>query len=51
MLFPLTTMRLFTPLDLASFPNIRAYLQRIGARPALQRMIAKIAPDPAPPLV
>ena len=51
MLFPLTTMRLFTPLDLAAFPNIRAYLQRIGARPALQRMIAKIAPDPAPPLV
>ena len=51
MLFPLTTMRLFTPFDLAAFPNIRAYLQRIGARPALQRMIAKVAPDPAPPLV
>ena len=51
MLFPLTTMRLFTPMDLAAFPHIRAYLQRIGARPALQRMIAKIAPDPAPPLV
>ena len=51
MAFPLTTMRLFTPMDLAPFPNIRAYLQRIGARPGFQRMVAKIAPDPAPPLV
>ena len=51
MLFPLTTMRLFTPLDLAAYPNIRAYLQRIGARPGFQRMVARIAPDPAPPLV
>lgn len=51
MLFPLTTMRLFTPMDIANYPNIRAYLQRIGARPGLQRMIAKIAPDPAPPMV
>ena len=51
MLFPLTTMRLFTPLDLADYPNIRAYLQRIGARPGFQRMIAKTAPDPAPPLI
>ena len=30
--FSLTTMRLFQPLDLAPYPNIRAYLQRIGAR-------------------
>ena len=51
MLFPLTTMRLFTPMDISDYPNIRAYLQRIGERPGLQRMIAKIAPDPAPPLV
>ncbi len=51
MLFPLTTMRLFTPIDLADYPHIRAYLQRIGARPGFQRMIAKTAPDPAPPLV
>ena len=51
MAFPLTTMRLFTPLDLANYPSIRAYLQRIGGRPAFQRMVAKIAPDPAPPLV
>lgn len=51
MLFPLTTMRLFTPMDLANYPHIRAYLQRIGARPAFQRMVAKISPDPAPPLI
>lgn len=51
MLFPLTTMRLFTPMDLGNFPHIRAYLRRIGARPAFQRMVAKIAPDPAPPLI
>ncbi len=51
MMFPLSTMRLFTPFDLANFPNIRAYLQRIGARPAFKRAMAKIEPDPAPPLV
>src|SRR4029077_14754269 len=28
--FTLTTMRLFLPLDTAPYPNIRAYLQRIG---------------------
>ena len=28
--FSLTTMRLFQPFDLAPYPNIRAYLQRIG---------------------
>jgi glutathione S-transferase len=50
MLFPLTTMRLFTPFDLAGHPNIRAYLERIGARPGFQRVVARIAPDPAPPL-
>jgi glutathione S-transferase len=50
MVFPLTTMRLFTPMDLTPYPNIRAYLQRIGARPGFQRMVAKTAPDPAPPL-
>ena len=45
MLFPLTTMRLFAPRDLTPFPNIRAYLQRIGARPAFLRAMAKADPD------
>jgi len=50
MLFPLTTMRLFVPRDLAPYPNIRAYLQRIGARPAYQRAMAKADPDLPPQL-
>lgn len=48
--FSLTTMRLFQPLDLAPYPNIRAYLQRIGARPAYQRAMAKGDPDLVPML-
>lgn len=35
--FTLTTMRVFQPLDLAPYPHIRAYLRRIGERPAYQR--------------
>jgi glutathione S-transferase len=35
--FSLTTMRYFMPVDLAPYPNIRAYLARIAARPAYQR--------------
>ncbi len=50
MLFPLTTGRMFVPRDLAPFPNIRAYLQRIGARPAFQTAMAKADPDLAPML-
>ena len=43
--FPLTTMRQFVPLDLAPYPNILAYLQRLAARPAFQRAMAKADPD------
>jgi glutathione S-transferase len=50
MVFPLTTMRLFVPQDLSGSPNIRAYLQRIGARPAYQRAMAKSEPG-MPPLL
>ena len=50
MLFPLTTGRMFVPRDLAPFPNVRAYLQRIGARPAFQRAMAKADPD-LPPML
>ncbi|WP_316163377.1 glutathione S-transferase family protein [Bradyrhizobium sp. SZCCHNRI20481] len=45
--FSLTTMRYFLPYDLAPFPNIRAYLARIGARPAYQRAMAKGDPGMA----
>ena len=39
--FPLTTMRAFSGRDLSGSPNTRAYLARIGARPAYQRAMAK----------
>ncbi|WP_437945530.1 glutathione S-transferase [Sorangium sp. So ce296] len=48
--FSLTTMRLFHPVDLAPYPSIRAYLQRIGARPAYRRAMAKGDPDLTPVL-
>lgn len=48
MMFPLSTMRNFSPLDLSRMPATRAYLQRIAARPAYQRAMAK--GDPGMPL-
>ncbi|WP_437289816.1 glutathione S-transferase family protein [Sorangium sp. So ce406] len=48
--FSLTTMRLFHPVDLAPYPSILAYLQRIGARPAYRRAMAKGDPDLTPVL-
>jgi len=48
--FSLTTMRLFAPFDLSGYPNILGYLQRIGARPAYQRAMAKADPDLTPML-
>jgi glutathione S-transferase len=46
--FSLTTMRLFLPFDLAPYPGILAYLQRIGRRDAYQRAMRKGDPDMAP---
>ena len=43
-MFPLTTMRMFVPLDLSPFPHIRAYLRRVADRPAFQRAMAKADP-------
>jgi len=48
--FPLTTMRAFAPHDLSPHPNILAYLQRIGARPAYQGAMAKGDPTMTPML-
>ena len=48
--FSLTTMRRFQPVDLAPYPSIRAYLRRIGERPAYQRAMAKAEPGMAPML-
>ncbi len=44
-LFPLTTMRAFMPLDLGPHPGIRAYLRRVAARPAFERAMAKADPE------
>ena len=46
--FSLTTMRLFLPIDLSPYPNIRAYLHRIGTRKPYQRAMSKGDPDFAP---
>jgi glutathione S-transferase len=48
MLFPLTTMRVFVPRDLSPYPNIRAYLARVGERPAFRRACEKGDPDLTP---
>jgi glutathione S-transferase len=48
--FSLTTMRLFKPYDLSPWPNILAYLQRIGMRPAYRRAMQKGDPDLTPVL-
>ena len=49
-LFPLTTMRLFSPRELAPYPHIRAYLARIAARPAYGRAMRAAEPGLALPL-
>ena len=48
--FTLTTMRYWAPMDISGKPNILAYLQRIGARPAYQRAMAKGDPGMTPML-
>lgn len=48
MVFSLTTMRNFLPLDLGPYPNILAYLQRIGGRDAYRRAMRIADPDLAP---
>ncbi|MDZ4868967.1 MAG: glutathione S-transferase family protein [Alphaproteobacteria bacterium] len=49
-LFPLTTMRAFVPRDISGYPNILAYLKRIGERPAYRRAMAKGDPQMVPML-
>lgn len=41
LVFSLTTMRYFLPVDLAPYPGILAYLQRIAGREAYQRAMRK----------
>ncbi len=46
--FSLTTMRNFQPIDLSPYPNIRAYLKRMSERPGYQRALAKGDPGMTP---
>lgn len=46
----LTTSRAFRGLTIDGYPNILAYLQRIGQRPAYQRAMAKAEPGMTPML-
>ena len=48
MLFPLTTMRAFVARDISGNPNVLAYLQRIGERPAYRRAMQKGDPQMTP---
>jgi len=50
MVYCLTTSRAFRGTKLEGYPNILAYLQRIGERPAYQRAMAKAEPGMAPML-
>jgi glutathione S-transferase len=48
MVFVLTTMRVFVPRDISGYPNVLAYLQRIGARPAYRQAMQKGDPTLKP---
>ncbi|HUH93912.1 MAG TPA: glutathione S-transferase [Casimicrobiaceae bacterium] len=44
MVFPFTTLRGFLDYDLAPYANVRAYLERIEARPAYRKAMALAGP-------
>ncbi len=48
--FSLTTARAFNDMSIDHMPNLKAYLQRIGARPAYQAAMAKAEPGFPPKL-
>ena len=50
MVFQLTTSRAFNGMTIDHLPNLAAYLQRIGAREAYQRAMAKCEPGFPPKL-
>ena len=50
MAFPFTTARVFTKTKLDDYPSIRAWLARIGERPAYQRTMAAADPGFVPML-
>jgi glutathione S-transferase len=48
--FQLTTSRAMSGSSIDHLPNLKAYLQRIGERPAYQRAMAKCEPGMPPKL-
>lgn len=44
MVFPFTTLQQFMAVDISALPNVRAYLQRIEARPAWQKAMELAGP-------
>ena len=50
MVYCLTTSRAFRGSSIEGRPNLKAYLERIGARPAYQRAMAKAEPGMTPML-
>jgi len=50
MVYCLTTSRAFRKTSIENYPNIQAYLERIGQRPAYRRAMAKAEPNMAPML-
>ena len=50
MVYCVTTSRAFRNTSIDAYPNLKAYLQRIGERPAYKRAMAKAEPGMAPML-
>ena len=50
MVYCLTTSRMFRGQSIDPYPNLKAYLARIGQRPAYQRAMAKAEPGVTPKL-
>src|SRR5262245_33040407 len=48
MVYCLTTSRAFRGTSIDAYPNLKAYLKRIGERPAYQQAMAKAEPGMAP---
>jgi glutathione S-transferase len=50
MVYCVTTSRAFRGTSIDPYPNLKAYLKRIGERPAYQRAMAKAEPGVTPML-
>ena len=50
MVYCVTTSRAFRNTSIDAYPNLKAYLKRIGERPAYKRAMAKAEPDMPPML-